>query len=36
MDEKVILIDAVGCLVNSKGKINHKVKNLLKKFKNKK
>jgi|TARA_B110000438_G_scaffold302565_1_gene360622 flavin reductase (DIM6/NTAB) family NADH-FMN oxidoreductase RutF len=36
MDEKVILIDAVGCLVNSKGKINHKVKDLLKKFKNKK
>ena len=35
-EEKVILVDAVGCLVNLKGEINHKVFNLIEKFKNKK
>ncbi len=36
MDEKIILIDAVDCLVDSKGIINNKIKNLVKKFKNRK
>ena len=35
-EEKVILVDAVGCLVNLKGEINHKVFNLIEKFKNRK
>lgn len=32
--KKTILIDAVGCLVDSKGKINYKLENLIKKFNN--
>ena len=31
-EEKVILVDAVGCLVNLKGEINHKVFNLIEKL----
>jgi flavin reductase (DIM6/NTAB) family NADH-FMN oxidoreductase RutF len=34
--KKVLLVDAVGCLVNLKGNINHKIKNLIQKFDNKK
>ena len=34
--KKVLAIDAVGCLVNFKGKVNNDIKNLVKKFKNKK
>lgn len=33
---KILLVDAVGCLVNHKGKVNLKIKNLIEKFKNRK
>ena len=36
MVEKIILIDAVGCLVNLKGEIDHKILNLIEDFKNRK
>ena len=36
MKKKILLVDAVGCLVNLKGDINHKIKNLIQKFNNKK
>ena len=36
MVEKIILIDAVGCLVNLKGEIDHKILNLIEEFKNRK
>ena len=34
--KKILAIDAVGCLVNLKGKVNYKIKNLVHKFNNKK
>ena len=33
---KILLVDAVGCLVDHKGKVNLKIKNLIEKFKNRK
>ena len=36
MNKKIILVDAVGCLVDNQGNVNFKIENLLKEYVNRK